>query len=754
MAKSRFLNIKLERTKRDLFLCFPHYICAKSEREVEKTHLMKKELHKHSETPDSRGETVSQTLTDAELVQLAREDDKYAFNLLMERYQIMATCIALRMVSNEESAHDLVQEAMLQAFLSLDRLRDDTRFKSWFYGIVLNVCRNSRREDRTETISLNTPPGNWLSELHRSWEEQADPQEYIEQQELRMILDESLNTLSIKNRTVAQLFYYEEMSIQEIAQKLAISQTAIKNRLHKSREHLRTHLLKTSPDMIPTTTQKRGKAIMIKVSIAKVVPQQNYRTLVVLQDKAQQRVLSIWLQTDRIDPIGRMRMLPQTQNAPVEPLTTDFIVNLLQATGSTISSIEIENLQDEILYARIHIQSHGEAQHLKAHLNDAIPLALRLNSELYVAEAVMEKLGQKLPTQTKMSDQIDTMSKALTDKMYTGIMGQTAVTRKEPRNLDFSDSLHGWWFIGFPKDTSTYQIDHSIKRSAKGSLLITNQDAQPVSSAILYHEGFLADNYLGKRLHLHASIKTDDVKHVTVAVELNGSREARHLRQVSAPVIRGTTDWTKHEIVFDIPNDTAFIKFSLRMMGAGRVWLDEIDFEIVDSSVSVTEDTGPRVPFPEEPQNTHFAYNLAHWDLWGSYPQDYTCGIDTTVGVNGATCGYIKSSVPAPRGHGILRQTIRSKRYHGQYVHLIGNIKTTDVENQASLYIQLDGIGNDELREKSLRGTTGWSEQDVTLFIPEQQGGMIRFGIILHGKGQVWLDNVRLEIVEPDSTAS
>jgi RNA polymerase sigma factor (sigma-70 family) len=692
--------------------------------------------------------------TDAQLVQLAREDDKYAFNLLMERYQVMAACIALRMISNEETAHDLVQEAMLQAFLSLDRLRDDTHFKSWFYGIVLNVCRNSRREGRTETVSLNTPTGNWLSELHHSWEEQADPQVYIEQQELRIVLDESLNTLSIKNRTVAQLFYYEEMSIQEIAHKLAISQTAVKNRLYKSREQLRAHLLKTSPDMMPPTTRKRGKDTMIKVSIAKVIPQQNYRTLVVLQDKTQQRVLSIWLKVDWTDPIDRMRMLPQTQNAPAEPLTTDFMVNLLQATGSTISSIEIENLQDELLYARVHIQSHGEERHLKARLNDAIPLALRLNSDLYVADAVMEKLGQKLPTQTKMSDQIDTMSKALTDKMYTGMMGQTAVTRKEPRNLDFSDGLHGWWFIGFPKDASTYQIDQTVKRSTKGSLLITNQDAQPVSSAVLYHEGFLADNYLSKRLRLYASVKTNDVKHVAIVVELNGSREALRLRQVSAPIIRGTTNWTTYEIIFDVPNDTAFIKFSLRMMGAGRVWLDKIGFEEVDSSMPLTEDAGPRIPFPDEPQNTHFAYNLAHWDLWGNYPQDYICGIDTVVGINGATCGYIKASAPAPRGHGILRQTIRSKCYHGHYVRLIGNIKTADVENQASLYMQLDSIGNDGFREKSLQGTTDWSEQDVVMFVPEQGGGMIRFGIILHGKGQIWLDNVRLEIVESEDAVS
>lgn len=50
--------------------------------------------------------------TDAALVALARADDTYAFNLLLERYQVMALCIALRLVANEEVARELVQEAM------------------------------------------------------------------------------------------------------------------------------------------------------------------------------------------------------------------------------------------------------------------------------------------------------------------------------------------------------------------------------------------------------------------------------------------------------------------------------------------------------------------------------------------------------------------------------------------------------------------------------------------------------------------
>ena len=47
-----------------------------------------------------------------------------------------------------------------------------------------------------------------------------------------------------------------------------------------------------------------------------------------------------------------------------------------------------------------------------------------------------------------------------------------------------------------------------------------------------------------------------------------------------------------------------------------------------------------------------------------------------------------------------------------------------------------------------------WSEQNVMLFVPEQRTGMIRFGITLYGKGQVWLDNVRFEIIEANNAIS
>jgi len=88
--------------------------------------------------------------TDAELVALARVGDKDAFGCLIERYERMVTRLASRMIANRSVARELAQEALVQAYLSLDHLRDAERFESWLYGITLNVCRGYLRDEKTE----------------------------------------------------------------------------------------------------------------------------------------------------------------------------------------------------------------------------------------------------------------------------------------------------------------------------------------------------------------------------------------------------------------------------------------------------------------------------------------------------------------------------------------------------------------------------------------------------------------------------
>ncbi len=179
-----------------------------------------------------------QQKTDGELVVLARGGDKQAFGELLQRYQQMAQHIARNMVGQEEIARELAQEALLAAYLSLHQLRENTRFKSWLYSIVLNVCRSYLRRQKGNTCSLEALVGGTRSDTLASPDAWIDPQEVVEEQELHRLVLQAVRGLSPKERIATLLFYYEQFSIHEIATMLHISETAVKSRLFQARKRL------------------------------------------------------------------------------------------------------------------------------------------------------------------------------------------------------------------------------------------------------------------------------------------------------------------------------------------------------------------------------------------------------------------------------------------------------------------------------------------------------------------------------------
>ena len=84
-------------------------------------------------------------IPDGDLVRLARDGNPAAFRLLVERHLPMVRARAARLCPQPDDADDAVQDAFLQAFLALDRLRDPDRFAGWLGGIVANICRAQRR---------------------------------------------------------------------------------------------------------------------------------------------------------------------------------------------------------------------------------------------------------------------------------------------------------------------------------------------------------------------------------------------------------------------------------------------------------------------------------------------------------------------------------------------------------------------------------------------------------------------------------
>ena len=181
--------------------------------------------------------------SDTELIFLALQGDTTAFGQLVWRYQPMAQHIAKRMIGNEDLAQELVQEAMLQAYLSLKTLREPKSFKSWLYSIVVNLCRNDLRRRKVIPFSLETMIEDLGTEPLSIDRNSPDPQQIAEQKEIYTALLKAIDTLSHRNRLAILLFYQEQLSLQEVANRLNISVSAVKGRLHKSRHQLRKQLL-------------------------------------------------------------------------------------------------------------------------------------------------------------------------------------------------------------------------------------------------------------------------------------------------------------------------------------------------------------------------------------------------------------------------------------------------------------------------------------------------------------------------------
>lgn len=194
--------------------------------------------------------------SDLELVFLSRQGSKAAFGQLVLRYQSMAQRLAMRVIGNGDLAQELVQDSMLQAYLSLEKLNDPTRFKSWLYGIVLNICRNDLRHRKLICFSLEAMLGNFVEELQPNAGSSLDPQILAEKAELHTAVLNAVDTLSPKNRSAILLFYSGQFSLEEVANRLNISVVAVKGRLHKSRHQLREQLSLLQDQIQPNSRQE------------------------------------------------------------------------------------------------------------------------------------------------------------------------------------------------------------------------------------------------------------------------------------------------------------------------------------------------------------------------------------------------------------------------------------------------------------------------------------------------------------------
>ncbi|MCE7987788.1 MAG: sigma-70 family RNA polymerase sigma factor [Caldilinea sp. CFX5] len=362
-------------------------------------------------------------LTDGELVVAARSGDKAAFGQLVDRHLPMARRVAMRMVGNQEIAWELAQEALLQAYLSLDKLREPASFASWLYGIVRNVCRSHLRSRKLTAYSWEAIYGG--SQYPAEWLLVAnDPAAAWEDAERDHQVQAALTTLSAKNQDATWLFYFEQWSIEEIAAHLGVSVNAVKGRLHQARKQLRSQLapLYSPLDRTPQPAaiiQERNNR-MIRITDLRILQRESEGYALYLLDTVGARVLQMF-----VGPYEGLHLQKLLESEDLsQSMNYHHVSSILDALGAKLEEVRIESIQNSIFYAVVKLRNGEQLVEAPARPSDALIGALHVRCPIYVAAPVMANFGLLLPQPVDVEQWFQTET-----RQFRGVQERAAIWR-------------------------------------------------------------------------------------------------------------------------------------------------------------------------------------------------------------------------------------------------------------------------------------------------------------------------------------
>jgi RNA polymerase sigma-70 factor (ECF subfamily) len=170
-----------------------------------------------------------------------------AFGELVQRYQDRLFNTVYRLLDNTEDAHDVVQEAFIHAYQSLNTFKGDSLFFTWLYRIAVNTAISWKRKQRM-VLRLQLDRDDGASMEPQDLSEGHEPGRALEQAEQERHVQTALNFLSPEHRTVLILKDMEGQKYEAMAEILQVPIGTIRSRLHRARLELREVLEKMDRD--------------------------------------------------------------------------------------------------------------------------------------------------------------------------------------------------------------------------------------------------------------------------------------------------------------------------------------------------------------------------------------------------------------------------------------------------------------------------------------------------------------------------
>lgn len=207
----------------------------------------------------------------AQLIAASLAGDHDAFRQIVEQHQNLICALALSACGNVAKSEDLAQETFLIAWQRLQSLHDPSNLKAWLCGIVRNLARNARRKSTPLQIDSNEQNAAEYNVVDQA----APAEELAASREEFAIVERALSAMPDAYREPLVLFYREEQSVQNVADALGLSPSAVRQRLTRGRSMLRDRVAAVIEHSLHRTKPTTALTLAIMAALPGTASQAN-----------------------------------------------------------------------------------------------------------------------------------------------------------------------------------------------------------------------------------------------------------------------------------------------------------------------------------------------------------------------------------------------------------------------------------------------------------------------------------------------
>lgn len=173
------------------------------------------------------------TTNDNQLIKRILDGDQAAYGQLVNAYKDLVFTLALRMLRHREEAEEAAQDAFIKAYKSLDKFKGDSKFSTWIYRVTYNTCLDSIKKNKKHinNVSIDEFTINKIETIDNALEEMIKA-------EKSNLIKQCINRLPSEDSYILTLYYFEELTLEELSKIIDVSSNTLKVKLFRARKKL------------------------------------------------------------------------------------------------------------------------------------------------------------------------------------------------------------------------------------------------------------------------------------------------------------------------------------------------------------------------------------------------------------------------------------------------------------------------------------------------------------------------------------